>query len=290
MGKIFINRKSALTGVAVRIICYLDDQEICKLGENESFAIEKENGTHTFKCKMTMVYSDDFEIKLSGDDIVNINVKPGTWKPKVEISKGDKSQLSEIQRYIDSADFVPTNKVGNYFHINEEKKQWAIPRTILKSKVDKVYSYEDIISYELIEDGNTITKGGIGGAVAGGLLFGEAGAIAGGTIGKKKGKATCTMLKIKITVKDSKEPAVYINMLGGEFKKSGMIYQTAYDNAQKILSLLQIICDDNANSKEMNNKKIDDVPTQIKKYKELLDSGAITQEEYDEKKKQLLEL
>ena len=268
MGKIFINRKSALTGVAVRIICYLDDQEICKLGENESFAIEKENGTHTFKCKMTMVYSDDFEIKLSGDDIVNINVKPGTWKPKVEISKGDKSQLSEIQRYIDSADFVPTNKVGNYFHINEEKKQWAIPRTILKSKVDKVYSYEDIISYELIED-----------------------AIAGGTIGKKKGKSTCTLLKIKITVKDSKNPAVYIRLLGGaSFKKSGMIYQTAYDNAQKILSLLQIICDDNANSKEMNNKKIDDVPTQIKKYKELLDSGAITQEEYDEKKKQLLEL
>ena len=32
------------------------------------------------------------------------------------------------------------------------------------------------------------------------------------------------------------------------------------------------------------------VPDEIKQYKELLDSGAITQEEYDAKKKQLLEL
>ena len=102
------------------------------------------------------------------------------------------------------------------------------------------------------------------------------------------------MLKIKITVKESKEPAVYINLIGGEFKKSGIIYEVAFDNAQKILSFLQIICDDNKNATKSNdnsnNTLENDIPAQIKKYKELLDSGAITQEEYDEKKKQLLGL
>lgn len=33
-----------------------------------------------------------------------------------------------------------------------------------------------------------------------------------------------------------------------------------------------------------------DVPAELKKYKELLDMGAITQEEFEAKKKQLLEL
>ena len=47
-------------------------------------------------------------------------------------------------------------------------------------------------------------------------------------------------------------------------------------------------------SKNWNTKKNEEAThsqaDEIKKYKELLDSGAITQEEYDSKKKQLLGL
>lgn len=47
------------------------------------------------------------------------------------------------------------------------------------------------------------------------------------------------------------------------------------------------IDNDKRNSKEKSDKNIDPV-AEIRKYKELIDDGIITKEEFDEKKKQLL--
>ena len=56
------------------------------------------------------------------------------------------------------------------------------------------------------------------------------------------------------------------------------------------MSLFQIMYNDN-NSYNTNKFNTNISPAdEIKKYKELLDSGAITQDEYDAKKKELLDL
>ncbi len=49
-----------------------------------------------------------------------------------------------------------------------------------------IFEFSNLLNFELLEDGETITKGGLGRAVAGGLLFGGVGAIVGGVTGGKK--------------------------------------------------------------------------------------------------------
>ena len=51
---------------------------------------------------------------------------------------------------------------------------------------DRIFKFEDLRSYEILMDDESVTKGGLGMAAAGGLLFGAAGGIAGSVMGKKK--------------------------------------------------------------------------------------------------------
>lgn len=132
--------------------------------------------------------------------------------------------------------FKPTKKVGKYLSVDDVNKKWCVPH----SKESKaVYDYSDLLDYELIEDGNTVTSGSLGRAIAGGLAFGGLGAVIGGMTGKQK--QTCNKLQIKITVKDMKHPVLYISLLSLEVKKDNDIYKTAINLAQEIVSILQLI-------------------------------------------------
>ena len=86
-------------------------------------------------------------------------------------------------------------------------------------KNPKIYNYSDIVDFELLEDGESITKGGLGRAITGGLLFGGIGAVVGGITGGKRSKSICNSLKIKITVNDMRSPVVYINLLATATKR-----------------------------------------------------------------------
>lgn len=54
--------------------------------------------------------------------------------------------------------------------------------------VRTVFDYSQIIDVEIVEDGETITKGTLGGVLMGDMIAGTAGAIIGSNIGKKKSK------------------------------------------------------------------------------------------------------
>lgn len=156
-----------------------------------------------------------------------------------------------------------------------------------------VYNYEDIVDFELLEDGTSVTKGGLGRAVVGGLLFGGVGAIVGGVTGGKKNKGICNSLKIKITINSMSSPTVYVNLINTKTKTDSFVYKTMYHSAQEALSLLQIICNsveaEKGAASAAESRPVS-AADEIAKFKALLDSGAITQEEFDAKKKQLLEL
>lgn len=214
-------------------------------------------------------------------------------KPKKAVAKASKTKnaVPDVPVFT----YTPTKKVGDYFVVNENDKTWAVPTGIFKKTVQPgaVHKYSEIVSFELLEDGNSITKGGLGRAVAGGLLFGGVGAIVGGSTGSKKTKGVCTKLQIKITLNNMAAPTVYVDLISTSTKKDSFIYSAAYSSAQEILSVLQIICDqresqNNTQPESQTSTTVISVPEEIKKYKDLLDMGAITEEEFESKKKELL--
>ncbi len=191
--------------------------------------------------------------------------------------------------------FKPTNIIGCLFAIDEENKLWGILQGsgFAKKEVKKIYKFEDIFDYEVIEDEETITKqkgglgSGVGKALVGGLFFGGIGALAGASSGNKKlkSKTILTSLKIVISLKDSFNQVI-IPIVTQPTK----YYQSYKDDCQKITVVLDKIKQQNENFYKPENvlKQTDEVE-EIRKYKQLLDDGVITEEEFRQKKKQILE-
>ena len=191
--------------------------------------------------------------------------------------------------------FKPTKVIGGYIQFDEPKKQWLVPDGFGgKIKNPKIYKFEDIVEYELLEDGDSITKGGLGGAIAGGLLLGGVGAIVGGVAGKRKSKTVINSLVVKITVNNFQNPAVFINLIQTSTKSNSFIYKSAYQAAQQIMSTLVLIQNqiqsDKQRTKVGEPKQSVSAADEILKYKQLLDLGVISKEEFELKKKQLLNL
>ena len=223
-------------------------------------------------------------MKLNNAGVAIITIKN---KPLEELQKicGTSNELQE-KRKQEMNNFNITKSVGQYLYVDENSKKIGIALKPNGSKEFEVFNYSDVLSYDIIEDGNTLATGGLGKAIVGKAIFGVAGAIAGGT--SKKLKSTCNKLQIKININNMNNPVMYISLVEGfNVKKDSFIYKSASTFAQNIVSILEIICHENANNSSNNSLSPAD---EIKKYKELLDSGAITQEEFDAKKKQLLGL
>lgn len=188
----------------------------------------------------------------------------------------------ENQKRLDC--FTASKSIGKYIAVDESNKLVKFP----SFSPSLIFTYSEIIDFELLQNGTSITKGGLGSAMIGGAMFGSVGAIVGGTVGKKKNIQEITEYKIKITTKNDFYTTVYINFLiTGKTKSDSMIFKGYSNNAQNIMSLLNIIMH---NASETPDTSKFNAADEILKYKELLDIGAITQEEFDAKKAQLLNL
>lgn len=189
--------------------------------------------------------------------------------------------------------FNTTRKVHGYLEIDANSKKWLIPKGFTGNDITKstVYNYNDILDFELLEDGESIAKGGLGRAVAGGILFGGIGAVVGGATGSRKNKPVCTTLKIKISLNNISNPVEYISFITTPTKKDGLIYKSSEKAAHECLSLLEYICNNKTQSTPSTptNTNVSSAD-EILKYKKLCDAGVITEEEFNAKKKQLLGL
>ena len=185
--------------------------------------------------------------------------------------------------------FHPSATVEPYLRVDEAARLWYIvPEK--KNGIPIIHSYDEVVEYELLEDGNTVTKGGLGRAAAGAALFGGFGAVVGASTGRKRAKATASRLQLKITLNSMADPVAYINFIrGGEFKKDGMIYKNLERSAQQCLSLFQIMTQGNQQPAPAPQPQAS-AADEILRFKELLDMGVITPEEFEAKKKQLLGL
>ena len=208
--------------------------------------------------------------------------------------------LNKIEK---AENFTVSKSADGYFLVDDKRMLWTVPyaATMIKNtpKIDPelIFGFDEIESYEFIEDGNLLAKGGRGLKKIGGLLFGSEG---GGFSANSEDRNTCENLQVKINLSNLATPKVFINLIFKEIDKDKKAYGQAFLTAQKILSMLELICHkDDAAKEEAEKHEADKEKSaagslspadEIKKYKELLDMGAITQEEYDAKKAKLLDL
>lgn len=111
-----------------------------------------------------------------------------------------------------------------------------------KNKPKKLitYPFNQIIGYEILEDNDVVTKGGLGSAIVGGVAFGGAGAIVGAIVGKKN-KKYVNFITLKINVNDFNNPAVYLRILDKPVKTNSYAYKEAYNLIQNQVSTLEVL-------------------------------------------------
>jgi hypothetical protein len=166
-------------------------------------------------------------------------------------------------------------------HIDNEHEKWAV---ISRNKL-KIYKFRDIIDYELYQDDKSAAKGRAGSAFVGGLLFGGIGAIAGASMGKKQ-ITSCKSMSILITVNDSENPQIKLPFITSETKTDSLGYKMLINKAKETMAMIEFMQN---KSKELSAVQHNsDAVDSLKEYKQLLDDGIITQDEFSAKKKQLL--
>lgn len=106
-----------------------------------------------------------------------------------------------------------------------------------------VFKFDELVDYNLIENGQTIVQGGVSlkRAAAGGILLGGAGMIIGGLTGKKKIEDHATEIKIEFKVKGLNEGSYEINLLSKPIKKDTLTYKGTIMTAKDIISFFDKI-------------------------------------------------
>lgn len=156
-------------------------------------------------------------------------------------------------------DFNPTTKIigpQNRFVFAVDYSTHKI--LYMPGSVKYFYSFEDVISVELIEDNNIISKKStgrtIGGALVGGFVAGGVGAIVGGLSGSSKQQNLHLSVKTKLLLRNNASPSVEIPCFDcrtmtteGKPVKDGSteynIYKQGLSCAQRIVDSVSVIID-----------------------------------------------
>lgn len=194
--------------------------------------------------------------------------------------------MNHKERY---QNFNPTKNIANIIDVDTKQSKFRI--SAMTSTAD-IFDLNSISSYELVENNSTISSGGLGRATLGAITFGSTGALVGAVTGRKKTKSVIEKLLIKITLNNLETPVIYINLINSPIKQDSMEYSSALRTADIILSSLNTVISQMTavDSKKNDDNTIVSTADEIRKYKELMDDGIISSEEFEVKKKELLNL
>lgn len=107
-------------------------------------------------------------------------VKAGFSTVMLDLNRSSQYTTYDISNIINAneknkdaiANFKPTTIVGNILKFfNKEETFIAIEIKLMGANRNELFQYNQISNFELLEDVASITKGCLGGAAAGGILF-----------------------------------------------------------------------------------------------------------------------
>ena len=132
----------------------------------------------------------------------------------------------------------------------ELSQQIAEIYTSQKSKLAPEYEfkfipYKSLLSVEIFEDGDSISKttrmSQVGSALVGNVLFGPAGALIGALTSKKKTTGTSTQIDLRILVNDTVTPLHDVAFLNVSTNKSSASYKKAIELARHWHGVLEVV-------------------------------------------------
>ena len=203
--------------------------------------------------------------------------------------------VSAMSKKIETANAFKVTRTSHGFVDFDDDNKMVFIRGGLKltggpaEKNPTYLKYEDIIECELIEDSETTMNTGLLGGAAGGLLFGGVGAAV-GTVAGKNTKTKVKKISVSIITKVPGKSRVEIPLNNLEIKTKSMLYKQAIEVARDLLAEFKAIIDSNKTQGQTVTHIVENnsVADELMKFKQLLDAGAITQDEFEKQKRRIL--
>ncbi|WP_390404219.1 SHOCT domain-containing protein [Lacticaseibacillus jixiensis] len=280
-------------------ICLVGGEEIHPFKSNTGHVVTAEGDWICSKHWKELGFTGFLDAGRYGGKITNAQIAEiqATGANGQDYMKGA-GQSSSIEP---TQEFSKNYEVAPYLSADTNAKIARIASGTFAMKPNISFAYDDLLSYKVVEDGDTISKttdNGVGRAIGGGLVFGPVGALV-GVLTKKsktKSKSFVTDLHIDVTLKNHEKPLYKITLIGSK-TKPGMILNASRKSATEIAAFFDtIIADNQASEVSGPTASSTDAPAeqstadQLRDLKALLDEGIINQDDFDAKKKQILGL
>lgn len=200
-------------------------------------------------------------------------------------------------------DFSPTQMVmgcdaQSGLAVDEGRHKVCLITRTAAGYAPRVLPASDLLSAELFEDGNSVTRtmrmSQISGAVAGHALYGDVGAIIGGLSGKTKTSGTITRVDLRLVVNDTASPVHDVAFMEKEDEKDGSAHRQAMGQARHWHGILDILvkrADAEARSRQpapAPAPHTGSVADELGKLAQLRTAGVLTDEEFARQKEKLL--
>lgn len=171
-----------------------------------------------------------------------------------------------------------------YMYIDLSSKFWYVEEySFFNSYYNpQIYSFESIINYNLIKDGDTISQGRLGRALIGGILAGGIGALIGASISDYE--SVVKSLLVNISIDNKYRTSICLPIIDQETKLDSLTYENKIDDLNNILASLDYMI-----SKSKKNLTSSLIADEILKLKKLMNQGIITKDEFERQKNKLLE-
>ena len=180
--------------------------------------------------------------------------------------------------------------------VDDTKKQFALSFQPTNGSYPfyayRLFDYSKLKSVQLEEDGQTVISSNAGKALAGGLLLGGMGAMMGASGSRTTSKIIRSSF-INLIIDDIDCPRISIPVFESSVSPNSGLYKKRMQDFANFYDLLVYVMGQESPAEQTqtaSNVSNNNPYEEIKQLKELLDMGAITQEEFDAKKKQLLGL
>lgn len=177
------------------------------------------------------------------------------------------------------------NKIPKFqgIYIDTQNKRFLVPKTIISDY--HLEDFSNLVSYDPILRTNSKSKHhGITRGIVGGALLGGTGAVVGAVTGRKD-YSVISKMSILLRFKDN---YTYEMKYITTDTKVGFLTNSLEKDMNEMSTLLDNIINDNTVLSDTNAVQETSVADELIKYKQLLDAGVLTQEEFDAQKAKLL--